>query len=90
MIRIAILLALAAVPAHAVCGPSLDAVLTALKHQYGEATVMVGKMPDGRPMVITANPKTGTWTALVMDPSGTTCAPASGTDFHITPPGDPA
>lgn len=71
------------------CLPDFDAFAKALKDRFGEVPQVIGLMPKGRPMVIFANPETGTWTAVIQSEQGTFCSPASGESFKAIPPGNP-
>ena len=71
------------------CGPH-DDVLAALKRVFGE-TVHVRAMQNNATLLeITVNPATHTWTAIITDAAGTSCAPASGDHFEAVKSGDPA
>jgi hypothetical protein len=87
MIRAAIIFAFIATPAAAqtACGQH-DAILSHLATKYGETVASTAIMARGGLFEITANPTTGTWTAL--GTIGTvTCILSSGDRFRAIPLG---
>lgn len=72
------------------CLPTLDAYAAALSDRYGESVQAVGTMGDGAPLLMFANPETGSWTIIVQAPDGRYCSPASGQNYTAVKPGDPA
>lgn len=75
------------------CG-NADAMMKRLADKYGEQKVAGGlmgnptEMGDVQIFIITANVKSGTWTAIVLLPNGVACALASGSDWAATAPGE--
>lgn len=67
-----------------------DAMIQTLETQYGETTQVRAMSGTGGMMEITANLGTGTWSALMTDPSGKTCVVAAGDRFKPVKQGDPA
>jgi hypothetical protein len=55
-----------------------------LADRYGERRVMAGLNGDGTVVEIFANDQTGTWTALIVQPTGIACMVASGEQFDST------
>jgi hypothetical protein len=81
-----LLIAAACAPAHAQnpnCAP-YEMIVQGLSERYGERRVMSGLNPDGTLVQMFANPETGTWTALIVQPIGTACMVASGEQFDST------
>jgi hypothetical protein len=101
MTRIAIILALLAMPAHAQqppCGPRAQLVADLAK-KYGETQRTMGYVNGGPAITAVmetyANDATGTWTILLAKPDGTACMLASGggwigDDKPPMPPGERA
>jgi len=87
---IALLCASTAAHADAPCLPTLEAFAGALADRYGEVVQVGGVMPAGAPLLLFANPETGTWTIVVRSPDGRYCSPASGTYYRAVKPGAPA
>lgn len=87
----AIALALMTTAAHATapCLPTIDAFAKALQSGYGEVPQTIGMKGDGLPLIIFANPATGTWTIIIQAQDGRFCSPASGKDYHAAPKGAP-
>lgn len=64
------------------CGPT-EAMLGAL-HEYGEITLDASVSEDGKYLFwFAGNPETGTWTMLVSDTDGVTCAMQSGKGLKL-------
>jgi hypothetical protein len=64
-----------------------------LAKRYGEKPVVRAITKNGLALVLTVNPKTGTWTALYLSPGGNACAINAGTGFDMpaaVPPGVPS
>ena len=82
------LLALAAVigpspaTAQAQCAGLAD-VLARLSTRWQESALWTGARDDGRSVTITVAPDGGTWTVLLVDPSGTACLVASGSSWKV-------
>ena len=88
LICIALVVAIPALAAPQ-CAPH-DVVAAALKDRFGEAVQVQGLSADGRLVEVWANPVTGTWTATMTSPDGTTCMSVAGDRFQSTKPGEPA
>lgn len=86
MIRLAIALTLAGLPAAAQgnCGPR-DAVLAHLAAKYGETRQSIGMAANGQVMEVFANTDSGSWTVTVTTPQGMICMLASGEGFEHAP-----
>jgi len=69
-------------PIPAPCGPRGE-VEGILAGKYGENPVVAGHNPAGWPLVVTANPATGTYTVLLRRPDGMTCLIAGGKGFTL-------
>lgn len=69
-------------PIPAPCGPRAM-VEAQLAGKYGESPVVAGFNPQGWPLVVTANPATGTYTVILRRPDGMTCLIAGGNGFTI-------
>ena len=67
------------------CGGYADAVAH-LSTAYGESIVVRGIDGAGAVVEMFANPDTGTWTALIVQPDGTACMVAAGGDFEYHSP----
>ncbi len=67
------------------CGGYADAVAH-LSTAYGESIVVRGIDGAGAVVEMFANPDTGTWTALIVQPDGTACMVAAGGDFEFHSP----
>lgn len=78
------------IAAPAVCVPYAQAQQE-LTDKFGEAPFGAGVTPDGRLVLGTLNAETGTWTLLVIEPSGQACAIVSGSHWEMraTQPGKP-
>jgi hypothetical protein len=96
MTRLALILALLAMPAHAQ-QPSCakrDGIVKGLAEKYGEAQYTGGLRQQGVTATILehwVNEATGTWTILETRPDGTSCILAAGTHFlrdEPMPPGE--
>lgn len=88
--RLAVAFLCISTAAHAApCLPDLDQFAKALHDQFGEVPQVGGLMPQGRPLIIFANPATGTWTAVLQTREGQFCSPASGEGFKAMPTGQP-
>ena len=72
------------------CLPTLESYASALQSRYGETVQAVGTMSAGRPLLMFANPETGSWTIVLQAPDGRYCSPASGENFTAVKAGDPA
>jgi formylmethanofuran dehydrogenase subunit D len=62
------------------CGP-FDVVLANLREKYGEVVSVRALNKERNALVIFSNPKTGSWTAMVVMPNGTACGIDSGNGF---------
>ena len=74
------------------CGPYAE-IAAGLAKEYGEAQRFVGLDNNGLVTVLFFNPKTSSWTALIVDPTGKACMVSAGVngDFIPAPPeGAPA
>ena len=73
------------------CAP-VDVMTKALQDQYHESLYSQGVESDTRIVMMFGNIKTGTWTAVIDDPSqgDMTCIVGSGDGLKILPQGDPA
>lgn len=93
MTRLALLACLIAAPAVAQdgppCGPR-DGIVAALSQQFGEEPAGMGISDEGPVMEVFANARTGTWTALVSDPSGQSCIIEYGEGWLTIAQGEPA
>lgn len=69
-------------PIPAPCGPRGE-VESILATKYGESPVVAGHNPAGWPLVVTANPTTGTYTVILRRPDGMTCLIGGGTGFMM-------
>jgi hypothetical protein len=94
MIRLAIIAALVAAPAYAQqapkCGPR-DQVVRNLAAKYGEEPIVVGMNAGGLLYEVYHSPASGTWTALVTRPDGTSCMADAGEAMEVADrvkPGD--
>ena len=75
-------------PAHAgKCVPN-KTLAAGLKSGFGEVPV-VAATTKSAPLLIFANPKTGTFTVVMIGPESS-CVVSAGTDFEIIMRGDPA
>lgn len=74
-----------------VCGPR-KVMVERLEAKFGEVRQSGGVNVDGRAMETYANRKTGTWSLLLTNVSGTACLVAGGQYFEVDaqPKGDPA
>ncbi|MBV0913022.1 hypothetical protein [Anianabacter salinae] len=83
---LALLLALAALPAAAQTGnrtcADRDSVLDRLSGSYGETRQSIGLGQNNAVIEVFASAETGTWTITVTLPSGLTCLVASGQAFE--------
>jgi len=77
--------------AQAVCG-SYQSVVDNLKKGYAEDPVAAGLTLDGGVVEVFSSAAKGTWTMVVVQPSGLTCLIAAGKGWEILPPapGEPA
>lgn len=76
--------------AQATCFPH-NQIVTVLQEQYGEQQTILGLTEGGLVMEIFSSPETGTWSALITHPDGTTCLASSGNNFEFavtTVPGE--
>jgi hypothetical protein len=67
---------------------SADDALYNLKKDYGEEPSVIGKIDTTNEVILmVANEKTGTWSLLVLDETGTYACPiASGENYKIVQP----
>ena len=75
----------------AACG-ELDKMLETLRRDYHESPVASGTTRSGAPLFVLASPS-GSWTIVVIIPSGAACIASAGQEWKaIKPPepGDPA
>lgn len=63
------------------CQPE-RAMLTWLRDLFGEFVQLTGHAKANR-LIITANPRDGTWSAITIDPSGNACIVMSGTSLQL-------
>ena len=68
------------------CG-EYEAVRKILREKYGEVRFFIGADSTGRILEIWRNPKTGSWTAVIVTAEGNACVPASGRLSKIEAPG---
>lgn len=66
--------------AQGTCAPPKE-MAEFLERQYGEVPVMAAMAENDAPVMILANPETGTWTFVILTP-GAACAVMSGEDFE--------
>ncbi len=59
-----------------------DTLRARLEARYGETSQSLGLTAKGALMVLVANTKTGTWTAIIIRPDGVACVAASGTNWQ--------
>ena len=94
-IAAAIMAVFLCVPAAAqnVCGPRND-IVKRLWERWGEAQTALGLINDGRMMeVFVSADEERSWTIIISDPSGRSCAASAGKNFTAfdkpkVPPGD--
>jgi hypothetical protein len=65
-------------------------LLASLERIHGEVPRFAALLSDGRVFEFIVAPDGQSWTLLVTDTDGTTCAVAVGTAFVVAPAGDPA
>lgn len=63
------------------CGPRA-VIVARLASAFGETVAYVGLSDDGATVETYANPKTGTWTLLAVDPAGAACVVTYGGGFE--------
>lgn len=74
------------------CGPYAVAKI-ALEQRYGETRAWLGRVNDEAVVEIVANPDTGSWTMMIVNPAGVACIVSSGDAWEAsvpTPTGNPA
>lgn len=87
MLRLALVLALIGSPAVAQMQCAGFADLAALYSEaHGETVAVRGLDTAGQAMIVLANPDTGTWTLLVVQPNGIACPIAFGDAFEYHKP----
>jgi hypothetical protein len=67
------------------CG-NTAAIAEELASRFGEYPMATGSFEDGERMLLTANPDTGTWTALIVKPGGVSCMASAGIGFEVVAP----
>ncbi len=60
-----------------------DEAVSQLSGTYGEDVVAIGNVQSGARMFVFQNANTGTWTVMIVSPSGNACMAGSGTDFRL-------
>ena len=65
------------------CGSRGD-IVRFLEEAYAETPTAAGRMADGKTFEILVS-KQGSWTMIVTEPNGRSCAEASGRDFRSAP-----
>ena len=75
------------------CEPH-ETVVNGLLAQYGETLQVRGYSGNGNTMEVYASITTGSWTVIVVDPTGIACGVASGQNYELLveppkPPGTP-
>ena len=61
-------------------------MLAQLDSKYGEQQLFVGRASDGATVMVLANPKGTTWTAVIVGEAGKACIGSDGPSWS---PGDP-
>ena len=92
MIRAVMAMCIMASPIHAQSWECADRALivAALKADFGEVHVMLGRQGPTVILELLSNPDTGTWTMLTTGDNGVSCLLAAGTDLVALMSGDPA
>jgi len=80
---VALLWAQAAMAQGANCAPHADAI-NFLATNFGETRQSIGIVNDGSVLEIYANTESGSWTAVMTQPSGISCFVAGGEAFEVT------
>ena len=63
------------------CGPH-EGITNFLQENYQETRQLLGLTESGALLEVYAAPNTGTWTILITDPSGLTCAVTAGDNYE--------
>ncbi len=78
----------------AACAPASEVIAQISGDKYREKPAFTATLSGSRlPIVVYANPETGTWTVLRLHPPGMACIVGAGRDFKAAPaeaPGEPA
>lgn len=85
-IALAVLLSATQLSAQEKCGKYSE-ITGFLTDQFGETLQSFGSMFNGSVLFTFANNETGSWSVLIVAPSGVTCVMATGNSYSIEPQG---